>query len=79
MLSATSFTCFSVAGFVGSFPGAVLLLGNTGSEVKVFTHHIVWFVVLSTRFDKSTISAIGSQPVPFHTTLVPASNFGAEV
>ena len=79
MLCATSYTCFSVAGFVPSFVAELVLLGRTGSAVNVFTQLIVCADVLSTRLLKSTMSAIGSHAVPFQTTFVQASNFGAVV
>lgn len=47
--SATSYTCFSVAGFVPSFVAALVLFGNTGSVVNVFTPDIVWFVFTVTN------------------------------
>lgn len=71
-------TCASVANLVQSFvAGVVLAVDKTGSVENVFAPLIVCAEVKSTKLDKSTISAIGSQAVQFHTTLVPASNVGA--
>ena len=78
--SFTDFTCHSVAGFVLlGVAGNEEALGNIGAVENVFVQLIVCVDVKSTRFDKSTISAIASQLVQFHTTFVQASNFGVVV